>query len=125
VVRDRHTAARRRRLASALNELQWRLITDPADADAWVELPRDYFTASSLRAASIWNLAMNHGQLDLAFAPTGFPDGYRDLVTRASRRPVAGTTIVVPVAALEDVHESKRQADRPKDREYLRRLDQP
>jgi hypothetical protein len=27
-----------------------------------------------------------------------------------------------PVAALEDVHESKRQADCPKDREYLQRF---
>lgn len=65
----------------------------------------------------------SHDQLDLAFAPTGFPDGYRDLAPRATQRPVAGTTIVVPVAALEDVHESKRQADRPKDREYLRQAE--
>ena len=113
------------RLASALNELQCRLITDPADAATWVELPRDYFTPSGLRAASVWNLATSHGQLDLAFAPSGFPGGYGDLVSRASPRPVAGTTIVVQVAALDDVHESKRQADRLKDREYLRRLDAP
>lgn len=108
------------KLAAALNELQCRLVTDPADADSWVALPSDYFTPRSLRAASVWNLATPHGQLDLTFAPAGFPGGYRDLAPRASRRPAAGTTVVVSVAALEDVHESKRQADRPKDREYLR-----
>jgi len=30
----------------------------------------------------------------------------------------------VSVAALEDIHESKRQADRPKDREYLLRIEE-
>jgi uncharacterized membrane protein len=73
-----------------------------------------------LLAASVWNLATRHGQLDITFTPAGFPGGYRDLVPRATLRPAAGTTIVVSVAALDDVHESKRQADRPKDREYLR-----
>jgi len=114
------------RLADALNELQCRLITDPADADQWVALPPAYFTPRSLLAASVWNLATSHGQLDVTFAPTGFPGGYRDLVLRATPLAVAGTTIIVSVAALEDVHESKRQANRPKDHEYLRRagLDQ-
>jgi hypothetical protein len=108
------------RLANALNELDCRLVTDPADTDTWVALPRDYFTPRTLLAASVWNLATRHGQLDLTFAPTGFPDGYSDLAPRATRRVVAGTTIVVSIAALEDVHESKRQANRPKDREYFR-----
>lgn len=108
------------RLASALNELACRLVTDPADTESWVTLPADYFTPRSLLAASVWNLATRHGQLDLTFTPTGFPGGYRDLTSRATQRSVAGTTIVVSIAALEDVHESKRQADRPKDREYFR-----
>lgn len=111
------------RLAAALNELHCRLITDPADISTWVELPSDYFTAHSLLRASIWNLATPHGQLDLTFTPSGFPGGYSDLAPRAIERPVAGTTIGVLVAALEDVHESKRKADRPKDREYLRFAD--
>lgn len=109
------------RLADALNELSCRLVTDPADTSSWVSLPPDYFTPRSLLAASVWNLATPHGQLDLTFSPSGFPGGYRDLAPRATRRTVAGTTVVVSIAALEDVHESKRQADRPKDREYLRR----
>ncbi len=108
------------RLAAALNELDCQLITDPADVASWVTLPADYFTSRILLAASVWNLATRHGQLDITFIPAGFPGGYRDLAPRATLRPAAGTTIVVSVAALDDVHESKRQANRPKDREYLR-----
>jgi hypothetical protein len=113
------------RLADALNDLHCQLITDPADAGSWVTLPSDYFTPRSLLAASVWNLATRHGQLDVCFTPTGFPGGYHDLQPRATERPAAGTTVVVSVAALEDVHESKRQADRPKDREYLQRPEDP
>jgi hypothetical protein len=108
------------RLADALNELDCRLITDQADPSSWVALPPDYFTPRTLLKAGIWNLATRCGQLDLTFAPAGFPGGFSELVSRAAERPVAGTAAVVMVAALEDVHESKRQADRPKDREYLR-----
>jgi hypothetical protein len=68
---------------------------------------------------AFWNLATSHGQLDLCFAPAGFPAGFADLAPGATRRAAAGTSVVVSVAALEDVHASKRQADRPKDREYL------
>ena len=111
------------RLAAALNELECRLVIDPADISGWVPLPPDYFTSRSLLASSVWNLATRHGLLDLSFAPAGFPAGYADLAPRATRRPAAGTPIVVCVAALDDVHESKRQADRPKDRQYLQSAD--
>jgi len=112
------------RLADALNALNCRLITDPADVGSWVALPPNYFTPRSLLAASVWNLATLHGQLDLTFTPAGFPGGYRELMPRATKRPVADTTVVVTIAALGDVHESKRQADRPKDREYLREAEE-
>jgi hypothetical protein len=111
------------RLADALNELDCHLVTDPADTNSWVALPSDYFTPHSLLSASLWNLATRHGLLDLAFTPAGFPNGYRDLAPRASQQPAAGTSIIVSVAALEDVHESKRQADRPKDREYFQQTE--
>ena len=74
------------RLADALNELHCQLITDPADTHSWVTLPSDYFTPRSLLAASVWNLATGHGQLDLCFTPAGFPGGYRDLQPRATER---------------------------------------
>ena len=54
------------RLANALNELECRLVTDPADPSSWVALPADYFTPRSLLAASVWNLATRHGLLDLS-----------------------------------------------------------
>jgi hypothetical protein len=59
------------RLADALNELECRLVTDPADPTNWVSLPADYFTPRSLLAASVWNVATRHGLLDLSFTPAG------------------------------------------------------
>ena len=111
------------RLAAALNELDCRLVTDPAGSANWVKLPTDYFTPRSLRGAMVWNLATRYGQLDVTFAPTGFPGGYSDLAPGARLQPVAGTATSVLVASLNDVHESKRQANRPKDRAYLGSLD--
>jgi hypothetical protein len=111
------------RLADALNELDCRLVTDPSDTASWVALPSDYFTPRTLLAASMWNLATRHGFLDLSFAPSGFPGGYTELAPRAIQRKVAGTSVVVAIAALDDIDESKRQANRPKDREYLRRAE--
>lgn len=107
------------RLADALNELGCSLITDPATPADWVALPRLYFTPHTLLRASIWNLATKYGQLDLTFAPSGFPEGYEALAVRAEHLTVAGTGIAVLVASLDDIHESKRQADRPKDRAYF------
>lgn len=56
------------RLASVLNQLECRLVTDPADVSSWVKLPADYFTPRALRAATVWNLATRYGQLDVTFA---------------------------------------------------------
>jgi hypothetical protein len=65
------------RLAEALNALDCELITDVDDPASWVALPRGYFTASTLRRATVWNLHTAHGPLDVTFAPSGFPHGYR------------------------------------------------
>jgi hypothetical protein len=112
-------------LADALNELECRLVTDPADPSSWVALPADYFTPRSLLAASVWNVATRHGLLDLSFTPSGFPGGYADLVDNAITLPAAGTSIAVLVASLDDVHASKRAADRPKDRAYFAASGEP
>ena len=108
------------RRATALNELECRLVTDPADPTSWVPLPAGYFSARVLRQAGMWNLATRHGLLDITFTPTGFEHGYADLMRHADRMAAAGTTVVVAVASLEDVHASKRAADRPRDRAYFR-----
>ncbi|MGH2910313.1 MAG: hypothetical protein ACRDK8_13595 [Solirubrobacteraceae bacterium] len=68
-----------RRLADALNELDCRVVTNPPNTAAWVPLPPDYFTPRSVLAATVWNLATRQGQLDITFAPSGFPDGYGEL----------------------------------------------
>jgi len=74
----------------------------------------------------VWNLATRHGQLYISFTPSAFPSGYAELSQRAEHRRVAGTTLTVPVAALEDIHRSKRAANRPKDQAYFRSLpDEP
>ena len=112
-------------LGDASNELDGRLITDPANTAAWVPLPPDYFTPRSLLAATVWNLATRHGQLDLTFAPSGFPGGYGELAPRAEHLTVAGTRIAVLVAALDDIHKSKPPADRPKDRAYFLAAGEP
>ncbi|MGH2916750.1 MAG: hypothetical protein ACRDMX_17375 [Solirubrobacteraceae bacterium] len=112
-------------LAAALNELECRLVTDPVDPSGWVALPADYFTPRSLFAGSVWNLATRHGLLDLSFTPSGFPGGYADLARGATSMPAAGTSIAVLVASLDDVHASKRAADRPKDRAYFAASDEP
>jgi hypothetical protein len=53
-----------------------------------------------------------HGKLDLTLAPSGFSEGYTQLIADAEQRRVAATTITVAVASLADVEHSKRTADR-------------
>jgi hypothetical protein len=110
------------RLCDALNELECRLVTDPANQNEWVPLPADYFTPRSITVSVVWNLATRHGLLDISFAPSAFPSGYAELSQRAEDRRVAGTTLTVSIAALDDIHRSKRAANRPKDQAYFRSL---
>jgi hypothetical protein len=110
------------RLCDALNELDCRLVIDPANLAEWVTLPSDYFTPRSLAASAVWNVATRHGLLDISFTPSAFPTGYAELSQRAEQRRVAGTTLFVSIAALDDIHRSKRAANRPKDQAYFRSL---
>jgi hypothetical protein len=110
------------RLADVLNRLECSLEVDPAHPEKAVSLPPDYFTASVLAQATVWNLRTAHGKLDLTLAPSGFPQGYTQLISAADERRVAATTITVAVASLADVEHSKRTADRAKDRAYLQQV---
>ena len=110
------------RLADVLNRLECSLEVDPAHPENAVSLPPDYFTASVLAQATVWNLRTAHGKLDLTLAPSGFPQGYTQLIADAEQRRVAATTITVAVASLADVEHSKRIADRAKDRAYLQQV---
>src|SRR5580692_6288878 len=83
------------RLADVLNRLECSLEVDPAHPEKAVSLPPDYFTASVLAQATVWNLRTAHGKLDLTLAPSGFPEGYRP---RRERRPLR-TTCCEPTRA--------------------------
>ena len=72
--------------------------------------------ATFLASVSLLNLVTQFGDLDLSFTPSG-TGGYPDLIARAVRMPIQGST--VPVAALEDVIRSKEAANRPKDQRTL------
>ncbi len=111
-----------KRLADVLNRLECSLEVDPAHPEKAVLLPPDYFTAGVLAQATVWNLRTAHGKLDLTLAPSGFPEGYTQLIAGAEQRRVAATTIKVAVASLVDVEHSKRTADRAKDRAYLEQV---
>ncbi|MDQ6929031.1 MAG: hypothetical protein M3159_10300 [Actinomycetota bacterium] len=112
------------RLAEALNELECRLVTDPANTAAWVPLPPDYFTPRSLLAATVWNLATRHGQLDLTFAPSGFPGGYGELAPRAA--PNCRRHSHCRARGYPRRHpQIKGAADRPKDQAYFLATGEP
>lgn len=127
-ITPQRSQANLQRLADVLNDLDCKLVVDVEDRAQDVTLPAGYFTAANLAHQSTWNLRTRHGDLDIPFAPAGFPDGYEQLRPRARQRRVADTSIDVPVAALDDIEHSKRTAARPKDVEYLKdvgRVDAP
>ncbi len=103
------------RLADALRELKAGIRVDEMSEG----LPFDT-SAAALKGMAILNLRCQFGDLDLTFAPAGFPAGYADLIGRASEYVVDGLTI--HVAALEDVITSKATANRPKDQDALPEL---
>jgi len=108
------------KLATALRALNARLrVTDDPEG---VPFPID---AAFLAAQPLMlNLVTDAGDVDLTFAPSGFPGGYDQLL------PNAGIVHLVEeastaVAALDDIIESKQAAGRDKDLAalpYLREL---
>ena len=107
------------RLADALNELDCRLVIDPASPGSLGNAASRLLHAAIAACGFGLEPRTRHGLLDLSFTPTGFPGGYADLAPAATTMPAAGTSISVLVASLDDVHASKRAADRPKDRAYF------
>ncbi|WP_149656484.1 hypothetical protein [Mycobacterium simiae] len=78
-------------------------------------------TAESLRGMRMLNLRTPLlGDLDLTFAPAGFPDGYDGLLPGAQPHSIGHVT--VHVAGLDDVIKSKTAAARPKDLDALPEL---
>lgn len=64
------------------------------------------------------NLVTDFGIVDLTFEPSGALRGFSEWNARASSEEVADG-LVIRVASLDDIIESKRSADREKDRRAL------
>jgi len=65
--------------------------------------------------------ATRHGNLDVVLIPDG-TRGYEEIARTATRERMAGTQIVVSVAAAETILHSKATANRQKDRDTLQRM---
>jgi len=100
------------RLSAALKELHAKIRTDAVEGG----LPFDH-NGKSLGQAEFWNLICPYGEFDISFRPSGFENGYADLVVRSHAVLVDG--IEVPIADLSDVIHSKEAAGRPKDLRVL------
>ena len=100
------------RLARALNRLHARLRTEAGPVDARID-------AGFLRAMPFMlNLVTDHGDVDLTFAPAGGLDGFDGWDERAIDVEIA-PTLMVRIAALDDIIDSKRVAGRAKDEHAL------
>jgi len=95
-------------LARALQRLNVRIRTDGESLDAKID---EIFLRNS---SFILNLVSDYGDIDIAFQPSGPLDGYEGWKKGAVHLSI-GTDVTVWVAALDDVVESKRAANRPKD----------
>jgi hypothetical protein len=96
------------RLARALRSVSAKIRT--ADTPDGLPFACD---AAFFRNVELVNLVTPHGEVDVAFIPSG-TRGYDDLVLRARPLEIAGN-LAPPIAALEDVIRSKEAANRPKD----------
>lgn len=103
------------RLSQALRELGAGIRVDDIDEG----LPFDS-SAESLRGVQMLNLRTPLGDLDLTFAPAGFPNGYDGLLPGAQPHSIGH--VAVQVADLDDVIKSKTAAARPKDLDALPEL---
>ncbi len=99
------------RLAAALTDLEARVRT-PDDPDGVEFTPHP----ALLGSVSILNLTTRCGDLDLTSSAAAIGN-YDDIAPSSERFDLE--TVVVRVARLEDIIESKRAADRPKDRAVL------
>jgi hypothetical protein len=100
------------RLARALNRLHARLRTEAGPVETRID-------AGFLRAMPFMlNLVTDHGDVDLTFAPAGGLDGFEGWDERAIDVEIA-PTLVVRIAGLDDIIDSKRAAGRAKDERAL------
>lgn len=98
------------RLSAALTALEAKVRNGDEDP-----LPFSH-DATSLASSVFWNLTTSHGDLDLAFTPSG-TQGYADLRRDAIEVTLRGTPVLL--ASLADIIRSKEAAGRDKDRRSL------
>lgn len=100
------------RLARALVRLHARLRTETGPVDVRID-------AGFLRAMPfILNLTTDHGDIDLTFTPAGRLDGFDGWNADAVEVRI-GPELVVRIASLDAIIDSKRAAGRPKDEHAL------
>ncbi len=107
------------RLVSALEDLDARVKTDDAPNAKILDQAID---DQWLRMHDVCYLRTKFGDLDVVTNPAGIERGYESLRKNAIVLPFA-RSVKAPVAALDDVIQSKRAADRPKDRAALASLE--
>jgi len=100
------------RLGRALRRMRAMIRTDSEPVPAPLDGP---FLAN---VPSMLNLVTDFGELDLTFVPAGRAGGYEGWRTGATPEEVSDGLVVV-VAGLDDVIDSKRAANRPKDQMAL------
>jgi hypothetical protein len=100
------------RLASALKRLNARIRTESEAVPALIDAQ---FLANM---PFMLNLVTDFGIVDLTFEPSGPTRGFADWNADASSEVIADG-LVIRVASLDDIIESKRAADREKDRRAL------
>ena len=108
------------RLAAALRELGASQRVERPSGSEEVPIPSSALEGLLAQQQVVWNLTTRHGEIDLNFETTVFPDSYAEFSKRARR--VRFEDEEVAVADLDDVIRSKEAADRPRDREVLPRL---
>lgn len=100
------------RLARALNRLHARLRTEAGPVDVRID-------GGFLRAMPFMlNLVTDYGDVDLTFSPAGGLDGFEEWDSGAVDAEIA-PALVVRIAALDDIINSKRAAGRAKDEHAL------
>lgn len=101
------------RLAAALRELGARIRTAEPDGVVF-PVTADFIDAQP----HMLNLVTEAGDLDLAFTPAGFPDGFASLAPRSAPMELVDD-VETAVADLEAVIASKQAAGRDRDRHAL------
>lgn len=103
------------RLVAALNELGAEVkVHDGPNSEVIDQIIDDQW----LRMHDVCFLRTEHGDLDIVTNPAGIEHGYESLRKNAIVLPFM-RSVEAPIAALDDLIQSKRAANRPKDRAAL------